>query len=78
PRAYDECMLPGLVQASTCHSITAARALCTGHYLRRNIMAKGQQRSNKEVKKPKKDKQTTAPIGTFIPMPKTTLPKSKS
>ncbi|MEZ0245943.1 MAG: hypothetical protein ACAH09_04840 [Methylophilaceae bacterium] len=41
-------------------------------------MAKGQQRSNKEVKKPKKDKQTTAPIGTFIPMPKTTLPKSKS
>jgi hypothetical protein len=49
-----------------------------GASLRRNIMAKGQQRSNKEVKKPKKDKQTTAPIGTFIPMPKTTLPKSKS
>jgi hypothetical protein len=46
---------------------------------RRNIMAKGQQRTNKEVKKPKKDKQTTAPIGTFIPMPKTTLPhKSKA
>jgi len=46
--------------------------------LRRNIMAKGQQRSNKEVKKPKKDKQTTAPIGTFIPMPKTIMPhKSK-
>jgi hypothetical protein len=43
-----------------------------------NIMAKGQQRSNKEMKKPKKDKQTTAPIGTFIPMPKTILPhKSK-
>jgi hypothetical protein len=38
-------------------------------------MAKGQQRTNKEVKKPKKDKQSTAaPIGTFIPMPKTTLP----
>lgn len=38
-------------------------------------MAKGQQRSNKEVKKPKKDKQATAaPIGTFIPMPKTILP----
>ena len=34
-------------------------------------MAKGQQRSNKEMKKPKKDKQATAPIGTFIPMPKT-------
>ena len=43
-------------------------------------MAKGQQRTNKEVKKPKKDKQTTtAPIGTFIPMPKTILPhKSKT
>ena len=37
-------------------------------------MAKGQQRSNKEMKKPKKDKQTTAPIGTFIPMPKTIPP----
>jgi hypothetical protein len=41
---------------------------------RRNIMAKGQQRTNKEMKKPKKDKQATAPIGTFIPMPKTILP----
>lgn len=37
-------------------------------------MAKGQQRSNKEAKKPKKEKQTSAPIGTFIPMPKTIQP----
>lgn len=37
-------------------------------------MAKGQQRSNKEMKKPKKDKQTSVPIGSFIPMPKTIQP----
>jgi len=29
-------------------------------------MAKGQQRSNKEAKKPKKQKQPSAPAGAFI------------
>jgi hypothetical protein len=41
---------------------------------RRDTMAKGQQRTNKEAKKPKKDKSPTAPIGTFIPMPKVIPP----
>jgi hypothetical protein len=49
-----------------------------GHFdaftVRRNIMAKGQQRGNKEAKKPKKEKQPTAPIGTFITMPKVIQP----
>lgn len=29
-------------------------------------MAKGQQRGNKETKKPKKEKQVVIPVGTFI------------
>ena len=33
-------------------------------------MAKGQVRSNKEAKKPKKPKQVTVPVGSFIPPPK--------
>lgn len=37
-------------------------------------MAKGQQRGNKEVKKPKKDKQVVLPAGTFITPPKPVLP----
>jgi hypothetical protein len=41
---------------------------------RRNTMAKGQQRGNKEVKKPKKDKQVIVPVSTFITPPKATLP----
>jgi hypothetical protein len=42
---------------------------------RRNIMAKGQQRGNKEAKKPKKQKQPSAPVGAFITQPKTTEPQ---
>lgn len=42
-------------------------------------MAKGQQRGNKEAKKPKKDKQVVVPVGTFITPPKATQPhKGKS
>jgi hypothetical protein len=37
-------------------------------------MAKGQQRGNKEAKKPRKEKSPSAPIGTFIPMPKVNQP----
>lgn len=37
---------------------------------RRNIMAKGQQRSNKEAKKPKQQKPPSAPAGAFITHPK--------
>jgi hypothetical protein len=37
-------------------------------------MAKGQQRGNKETKKPKKDKPPTAPVGTFITPPKANQP----
>lgn len=37
-------------------------------------MAKGQQRGNKETKKPKKDKQVVVPAGTFITPPKAPLP----
>ena len=37
-------------------------------------MAKGQLRSNKEVKKPKKPQQPVAPVGSFIPQPKTDKP----
>ena len=41
-------------------------------------MAKGQQRGNKEAKKPKKQKQPVAPAGTFINQPRTSVPsKSK-
>lgn len=41
-------------------------------------MAKGQLRSNKEVKKPKKSPQPAVPVGSFIPHPKTDKPtKSK-
>ena len=38
-------------------------------------MAKGQQRSNKEAKKPKKEKKTTAPAVTFIAHSKTNVPQ---
>jgi hypothetical protein len=38
-------------------------------YFRRNIMAKGQQRKNKEVKKPKQDKKVVVVTGSFIPKP---------
>lgn len=38
-------------------------------------MAKGQQRGNKEAKKPKKDKQVVIPASTFITTPKPTLPQ---
>ena len=37
-------------------------------------MAKGQQRGNKEVKKPKKVKQLATPVSTFITPPKQSLP----
>jgi hypothetical protein len=37
---------------------------------RRIIMAKGQVRGNKEVKKPKKPKQVVVPVGSFITPPK--------
>lgn len=38
-------------------------------------MAKGQLRSNKEVKKPKKPKQVVVPAGSFITPPKTAKPE---
>jgi hypothetical protein len=42
-------------------------------------MAKGQQRGNKEAKKPKKQKQPAAVAGAFIKMPKAHQPaKAKS
>lgn len=37
---------------------------------RRNIMAKGQIRGNKEAKKPKKDRTPLAPPSTFMPQSK--------
>ncbi len=37
-------------------------------------MAKGQQRKNKEEKKPKQDKKVVVPAGTFIAPPKPALP----
>jgi len=37
-------------------------------------MAKGQQRGNKEAKKPKKEKPVIVPVGTFISPPKAILP----
>lgn len=37
-------------------------------------MAKGQQRSNKETKKPKKQKQPAPVVGTFIKKPKENEP----
>ena len=41
-------------------------------------MAKGQLRSNKEVKKPKKQPQPVSPAGSFMPQTKTVKPtKSK-
>lgn len=45
-------------------------------------MAKGQQRGNKETKKPKQDKKVVVPSGSFISptkpsMPAASLPKSK-
>lgn len=40
-------------------------------------MAKGQLRGNKEAKKPKKEKPVTAPIGTFIAMPKAQQPQKQ-
>lgn len=41
-------------------------------------MAKGQLRSNKEVKKPKKQPQPVAPAGSFLPQNKTEKPNNKS
>jgi hypothetical protein len=38
------------------------------------IMAKGQIRSNKETKKPKKPKQVVVPIGSIIPPSKAAKP----
>ena len=38
-------------------------------------MAKGQTRSNKEVKKPKKDKQVVVPSATFIATQKAAPPQ---
>jgi hypothetical protein len=35
----------------------------------RKIMAKGQQRKNKEVKKPKQDKKVVVVTGGFLPKP---------
>lgn len=41
-------------------------------------MAKGQMRSNREAKKPKKAKQAAAPAGTFLPRTaRNELPKTK-
>jgi len=37
-------------------------------------MAKGQQRGNKEAKKPKKEKQVVVPVSTFITPQKGSLP----
>jgi hypothetical protein len=34
-------------------------------------MAKGQQRKNKEIKKPKQEKKVIVPVGKFITAPKT-------
>jgi hypothetical protein len=42
--------------------------------VRRNIIAKGQQRGNKETKKPKKEKTPVIPIGSLITPPKASLP----
>jgi hypothetical protein len=41
---------------------------------RRNTMAKGQVRGNKEAKKPKKPKQAVVPVGSFITPPKADKP----
>lgn len=41
---------------------------------RRITMAKGQQRGNKEAKKPKQVKQPVVPVSSFINMPKTIQP----
>ncbi|MDX1916097.1 MAG: hypothetical protein SFU55_10970 [Methylophilus sp.] len=40
-------------------------------------MAKGQQRGNKETKKPKKSKQVVVPTGAFIAPVKPVLPHKK-
>ncbi|HEY8117864.1 MAG TPA: hypothetical protein VIE91_01355 [Methylophilaceae bacterium] len=40
-------------------------------------MAKGQQRSKKELKKPKQDKTVVVPIGTLITPPKASLPRKQ-
>lgn len=40
-------------------------------------MAKGQQRGNKEAKKPKKAKQQVIPAGAFITLPKTLVQPHK-
>jgi len=42
---------------------------------RRSIMAKGQQRKNKEVKKPKQDKTVVVVSGSVIPMRPSVLKK---
>jgi hypothetical protein len=43
--------------------------------IRRNIMAKGQIRGNKETKKPKKSKDVVVPSGSIIPMKSSVPPK---
>ncbi|HEY7987065.1 MAG TPA: hypothetical protein VIE17_09100 [Methylophilaceae bacterium] len=40
-------------------------------------MAKGQLRSNKETKKPKKDKAAAAPAGTLMGAPKAAPPQKQ-
>jgi hypothetical protein len=64
------------VRADPRQVISSNRQVCgaglfQAGFARRNGMAKGQLRGNKEAKKPKKDnKPVNAPIGTFIAMPK--------
>jgi len=38
-------------------------------------MAKGQQRANKEIKKPKQDKRVVVPANAIIPLKSSTPPK---
>ena len=42
---------------------------CLGTTLQENIMAKGQQKSNKETKKPKKDSTPAKPVSAGAVMP---------
>jgi len=55
-----------------CVAVEAARP--SEAVARRNTMAKGQLRGNKEAKKPKKPKQVVVPVGSFIAPPKTGKP----
>lgn len=71
--------LPARLQAYTCHINRAVTELIARPgTARRSIMAKGQLRSNREAKKPKKPKQAPAPAATFISRaPRNELPKAK-